>query len=219
MNNNISFGASIKINDKAKCFSLIQRFKIKNAARKIGNRKDNIYLGTREYKTLLFNGSKPYKVKRDMILLSLIDKKGNEFTLSNNTIEDIIRKKISDTSKKPNKKLFNETIFQNVMGILKNINKFNENPLYTLDNKEECKEIIKGFKQKTKDFCSLKKTWHNGFLSDKFKGAVAAIKAIPPIEFPIKTGRKAADNALGEGDDIACILLKECKSFLTMLYK
>lgn len=93
MNNNISFGASIKINDKAKCFSLMQRFKINNAARKIGNRKDNIYLGTREYKALIIDDSKPYKVKRDMLLLSLINKNANEFILNNNTIENITRQK------------------------------------------------------------------------------------------------------------------------------
>lgn len=106
------------------------------------------------------------------------------------------------------------------MGILNNMEKHNKNPLYTLDNEAECKETIKGFKHKMKEFCSLKKTWRNRSLSDKSKEIISVIKSIPPIEFPIKMGRNSVDKELREvSDDIAYTCLKEFESLLTKLYK
>lgn len=73
-NNNTSptFGAKLIFVDKGKCFSLKQKFQLKQLAKKIGDNSDRFYIGTRKYDNVGIYNSDLHFWRKDMQILSSV---------------------------------------------------------------------------------------------------------------------------------------------------
>lgn len=180
-NNNTSptFGAKLIFVDKGKCFSLKQKFQLKQLAKKIGDNSDRFYIGTRKYDDVGIYNSDLHFWRKDMQILSSVKGVNREHCLQHKVVQHCVEKETStyfyEMPKKEQWKIFDAKMFEYLKKFLTD---FKEPASKNAKFDEKARtETYKAFKEDVSEFTSFKRNYHKKTLKEKITEYIKELNA------------------------------------------
>ena len=177
-NNNISFGVRYDLCDKANIFSLRKRAKIWSLVNKLGA-KDVVCIGTRKYKSLDFYSGKPHIVNKDVRVDCIINDNISSVRLDVNEIDNMVEAQLGkNSSKRKQKKEFNNIVFDMVEKILREKINIPRKPIVEESFVERCQRFEKmhDMKLEVRQWSRLKKTYDKDSFFERIRNGYYEIK-------------------------------------------
>ena len=177
-NNNISFGVRYDLCDKANIFSLRKRAKIRSLVRKLGS-KDVVCIGTRKYNSLDFYSGKPHIVNKDVRIDCIIDDNISSVRLDVNEIDKKVEAELGKkSSKRKQKKMFNNIVFDLVEKILTEKINIPRKPIVEESFVDRCRRFESRHDMilEVRQWSRLKKTYDKDSIFERIRNGYYAIK-------------------------------------------